>query len=185
MSNPNLSSMFNSKFNKKLALSSFAAAIALNCASSVVQPSPSIAQTGSGIILFGNVRDKALTYNLENGRARSDDRYFLEIPAQKFRVAQILVTYPVSYQGEFDPTAIDLRVNDKNLPLESAKWDKESRVVEVIPKEAIPANRAVKLVLHNVRNPTFGGLFQFDGRVLGADDVPLLRYIGSWVIGID
>lgn len=168
----------------KLAIGALAA-ITLTCVASIAKPSPSIAQSTSGIILFGNIKDKALSYYLDSGKARGDDRYYLEIPAQKFKVAQILVTYPSSFTGEFTPDSIDLRINDKNVPLESTRWDKESRIIEVIPKEAIPANRASKIVMSSVRNPMFGGLFQFDARVLGADDLPVLRYVGSWVIGID
>lgn len=171
---------------KKLAVYSCFAAISLNCATSLVTPEPSSAQTNSGIILFGKIRDNALEYRLDAGRANyNGDRYYLDLKPQKFQVSEVLVTYPDYYTGEFDPNSIDLRVNNRNLPLESAKWDKESRVISVIPKEPIPPNKPIQLVLSNVRNPTFGGLFQFDARVKGIDDLPMLRYIGSWMIGLD
>jgi hypothetical protein len=80
---------------------------------------------------------------------------------------------------------MDLRFGDKNLPLQSVSWDKENRRIEVITKEPIPAGRSLKLVLSNVKNPFYSGLYQFDARILGPADLPILRYIGSWVIGFE
>jgi hypothetical protein len=145
----------------------------------------SLAQTGAGIILFGNVRDSALSYYLDGGRSKQLDRYYLEIPAQKTQISQVIVTYRDNYDGEFDPNAMELRFNDRSLPLQSASWDKENRRIEVITKEPIPAGRSLKLVLSNVRNPFYSGLYQFDARVLGPAELPLLRYVGSWVIGFE
>lgn len=145
----------------------------------------SIAQTGAGIILFGNVRDSALSYYLDGGRSKQLDRYYLEIPAQKTQISQVIVTYKDNYDGEFDPNSMELRFNDRSLPLQSTSWDKENRRIEVVTKEPIPAGRSLKLVLSNVRNPFYSGLYQFDARVLGPAELPLLRYIGSWVIGFE
>lgn len=145
----------------------------------------SIAQTGSGVVLFGNVRDSALSYRLDGGRARQIDRYYLDIPAQKTQVSQVIVTYRDNFDGEFDPQAMDLRYNDQNIPIESSSWDKENRRIEVITKEPIPAGRSLKLVLSNVRNPFYAGLYQLDARVMGPTDLPILRYVGSWVIGFE
>jgi Protein of unknown function (DUF2808) len=168
---------------KKIAVY-FCLAIGLT-ANSYLAPQPSPAQTGSGIVLFGNVRDKALSYNLDSGRSRSTDRYYLEIPAQKSQVSQFVITYPEHFDGEFDTERMDVRVSDKNVPLESAKWDKNSRRVEVTVKDAIPAGKNITLVLSNVRNPYYGGLYQLDARVIGPSDLPILRYVGSWVIGFE
>ncbi|MFM6244668.1 MAG: DUF2808 domain-containing protein, partial [Dolichospermum sp.] len=41
------------------------------------------------------------------------------------------------------------------------------------------------LVLSNVQNPSFGGVYYFNCRVLSPGDVPLLRYIGTWIISIN
>ncbi len=169
---------------KKLAVYSCCAAIALSYAPALTQPEAAEAQQNAGIILWGSAKDKALDYVLDYGRANQTDRYYLDIPAQKYAVSEVIVTYPESFTGEFDQSSIDLRVNNKNVPLTSAKWDKENRVVEVVLQEAVPANKPMKLVLSNVQNPTFGGLFQFDARVRGNTDLPMLRYIGSWVIGL-
>ena len=169
----------NRNMSKRFIL--YACCIALGITSTAA----SIAQTGSGIILFGNVRDSALSYNLDGGKARQLDRYYLDIPAQKTQISQVIITYRDNYDGEIDPNSIDLRFKDTNLPLESTSWDKENRRIEIITKEPIPAGRSLKLVMSNVRNPFYSGLYQFDARVMGPAELPILRYIGSWVIGFD
>lgn len=146
---------------------------------------PSFAQTGSGIILFGNVRDNALSYRLNGGRARQLDRYYLDIPAQRTQISQIIVTYRDNFDGEIDPNAINIRFRGQNLALESASWDKENRRIEVALKEPVPAGRPLQLVMSNVRNPFYSGLYQFDARIIGPSDLPVFRYIGSWVIGFE
>lgn len=170
---------------KKLAYYSCCVAIGLTCVPALTTPDPASAQQNAGIILWGSAKDKALDYVLDYGRSNQIDRYYLDIPAQKVAVSEILVTYPESYTGEFDQTSIDLRVNNRNVPTQSVKWDKDSRIIEVVLQEPVPANKPMKLVLSNVRNPRFGGLFQFDARVRGTNDLPMMRYIGSWVIGLE
>jgi hypothetical protein len=170
---------------KKLVYYSCSVAIGLGCVPALTMPDAASAQQNAGIILWGSAKDKALDYVLDYGRANQIDRYYLEIPAQKVAVSEILVTYPASYNGEFDPDSMDLRVNNKNVKVQSTKWDKDSRIIEVVLQEPVPANKAMKLVLSNVRNPRFGGLFQFDARVRGSNDLPMMRYIGSWIIGLE
>ncbi len=148
-------------------------------------PEANYAQSTSGVILFGKIRDRALEYYLDYGRANQVDRYYLEVPGQDYSVAEIVITYPDTFKGEFDPAGIDLRVGDKKVPLESAKLDAENRVISVVPKDPLAPKRPSKVVLSYVRNPEFGGLYQFDARVKSADAAPIFRYIGSWVIGID
>jgi hypothetical protein len=48
----------------------------------------------------------------------------------------------------------------------------------------IPAGEQVEIVLSNVRNPPSGGMYYFNARVESPGDVPLMRYIGTWVVGI-
>jgi len=152
---------------------------------------PLYSQNNAGVILFGNARDVAMDYCLDSGSAGQFDRYYLEIKTQKFKYAEVIVTYPEHFSASFDPTQIELYAtgggdcrSGKPIPLESAKWDKEARRITVVPKEAIPANTPVRLVLSNVRNPNFAGLYQIDAWVLRAD-VPAPVYIGSWILGID
>ncbi|MEE3716435.1 DUF2808 domain-containing protein [Tumidithrix elongata RA019] len=154
-----------------------------------VLPQTSFAQTNAGFILWGNTKDNALDYCLDQGSADRYDRYYLEVKSQKFKVSEVILTYPEHYTGVFDQSGIELRLSSdcrsgKSIPLESATWDKENRRIVVVPKEAVPANTPMRLVLSNVRNPYFGGMFQLDARVMRAD-VPVPVYVGSWIIGID
>jgi hypothetical protein len=146
---------------------------------------PAAAQPNAGIILFGNVRDNALDYTLDYGRANLIDRYYLTVKPQKYQINEVIVTVPETFKGEFDGDQIKVRVNGKEEVPQTAKWNQKERTIEIILKEPIPVDREAVLILSNVRNPYFGGIFQFDARVRSLTDIPILRYIGSWVIGIE
>lgn len=169
---------------KKLSIVS---CLAVACA--VVSPSIVRAQGNAGFILFGGVKDSALDYCLDSGSSGRSDRYYLEVKPQIFKVAEVIITYPDHFDGSFDTSDMKLRVTGdcrggKDLEIESATWDKETRRVTIIPKEAIPAKTALRVVMSNVRNPDYSGFYKFDGSVLRAD-VPVPVYIGSWVITLD
>jgi len=162
--------------------------ISLVSAVTLTSFAPALAQTSAGFILFGNSRDTAMDYCLDSGSASQYDSYYLELKTQKFKYSEIIVTYPDHFTPIIDFAAIELYQNaecrgGKKIALESAQWDKEARRITVVPKEPIPANTPVRLVLSNVRNPSFAGMFQFDARVLRAD-VPVPVYIGSWIISL-
>ncbi|MEI6443677.1 MAG: DUF2808 domain-containing protein [Nostocales cyanobacterium ELA583] len=147
-----------------------------------------LAQSLPGLTLFSGVtRENQLPFRLDfGGQTNSTDRYILRVPAQKMKlaVAQFAITYPDYYQGTFDPKSIEVLVKGKKVPLSEVKWDKEGRVIQIFPEEPIPAGRKVELVLSNVENPAFGGVFYFRCQVLSPGDVPLLRYLGTWIISI-
>jgi hypothetical protein len=103
----------------------------------------------------------------------------------KLAVAQFAITYPNYYKGSFDPKAVEVRVKGKSVPLSEVKWNKEGRIIEIFPEEPVPAGSNVELVLSNVQNPAFGGMFYFNCQVLSPGDVPMLRYLGTWLISIN
>ncbi|HLO88878.1 MAG TPA: DUF2808 domain-containing protein [Nostocaceae cyanobacterium] len=146
------------------------------------------AQSLPGFVLFSGVKaENQLPFRLDfGGQTNSWDRYILRIPQQKMKlaVAQFSITYPDYYKGSFDTKAVEVRVKNKKVPLSEVKWNKEARVIEIFPEEPVPAGSKVELVLSNVRNPTFGGTFYFNCQVLSPGDVPLLRYLGSWILSI-
>lgn len=151
-------------------------------------PAITWAQSLPGLTLFSGVKaENQLPYFLDfGGQSNSWDRYRLRIPAQKVKlaIAQIAITYPNYYKGTFDPKKIEIRVKDKKVPLAEVKWNKEGRVIEIFPQEPVPAGSKVEVVLSNVRNPSFGGVYYFNCQILSPGDVPLLRYLGSWVLSI-
>lgn len=149
------------------------------------QLNPVQAQPNSGFILFGSARETALDYTLDYGRANLIDRYYLTLKPQKYQINEIIVTVPDIFKGEFDSQQILVRIDGKEQVPESAKWDAKERTIKVTLKDPVPASKESVLILSNVRNPYIGGMYQFDARVRSITDVPILRYIGSWVIGID
>ncbi|MBD2101327.1 DUF2808 domain-containing protein [Leptolyngbya sp. FACHB-261] len=156
-------------------------------------PAASLAQANPGFVLFGpqGVREHALNYRLDfDGQPGGIDRYRLRIrrsdlanaQLQDLAVAQIQISYPNTYSGDFDPRRIELRVGGKSVPLESASWQPDNNLIEVIPQDPIPSGRDMEVVLSNVRNPRSGGIFYFNCRVITPGGSPLFRHVGTWVI---
>lgn len=152
-------------------------------------PFVSYAQSGlPGLTIFGGVKgEDNLNYRLDfGGRANGWDRYRLRIPAKRMKlaVAQFVISYPDYYKGTFDEKAVEVQVQGKAVPLEEVKWNKEDNIIEIVPTDPVPANSKVEIWLENVRNPSNGGMFYFNCQVLSPGEVPLLRYLGTWVVQI-
>ena len=151
-------------------------------------PAITSAQSNPGFTLFSGIKsENQLPYLLDfGGQTNSTDRYRLRIPAQKMKlaVAQFAITYPNYYKGTFDTKDVEVRVKGKKVALSEVKWDKEGRVIEIFPQEPVPSGSKVELVLSNVQNPPFGGTFYFNCQVLSPGDVPMLRYLGTWIMTI-
>ncbi|MBD2453770.1 DUF2808 domain-containing protein [Nostoc sp. FACHB-87] len=146
------------------------------------------AQSLPGFTLFSGIKaENQLPFRLDfGGQTNSRDRYILRIPQQKMKlaVAQFAITYPNYYKGSFDPKRVEVRFRGKKVPISEVKWDKEARIIEIFPEEPVPAGGPVELVLSNVENPSFGGVFYFNCQILSPGDTPLLRYIGTWILSI-
>ncbi len=153
-----------------------------------VLPAMTLAQSLPGLTLFSGVKgENQLPFRLDfGGQTSSTDRYILRIPAKKMKlaVAQFAITYPNYYEGTFDPKDVEVKVKGKKVPLSEVKWDKEGRVIQIFPQEPVPAGDRVELILSNVQNPSFGGVYYFNCQVLSPGDIPLLRYLGTWIISI-
>jgi hypothetical protein len=152
-------------------------------------PLISMAQSGlPGLTLFGGAKgDDNLNYRLDfGGKAGGWDRYRLRLPAKKMKlaVAQFAISYPDYYQGTFDPKSVEVQVQGKAVKLKEVVWNKENNLIEIFPDEPVPANSKVEIWLENVKNPTSGGMFYFNCQIMSPGDLPLLRYLGTWVIQI-
>ncbi|WP_414585868.1 DUF2808 domain-containing protein [Scytonema sp. PCC 10023] len=151
-------------------------------------PAISWAQSLPGFTLFSGVKsENQLPFRLDfGGQSNGWDRYRLKISQKKLKtaVAHFVISYPDYYKGTFDPKEIEVRVRDKKIALSEVKWDKENRVIQIYPEEPIPAGNSVELVLSNVKNPAFGGVFYFNCSIQSPGDVPLSRYVGTWIISI-
>jgi hypothetical protein len=151
-------------------------------------PVVSLAQGLPGLTIFSGVkRENQLPFKLDfGGQSNGWDRYRLRIPAKKLNlaVAQFSISYPDYYKGKFDKDKIEVRIKDKKVPLQEVIWDKENRKVEIYPQEPVPAGSRVELVFSNVKNPNTGGTFYFNCQILSPGDVPMLRYLGTWIVSI-
>jgi hypothetical protein len=151
-------------------------------------PSVSLADSLPGFTLFSGVKsENQLPFRLDfGGQTNGWDRYRLRIPAKKMNLAASLfvINYPKYYKGTFDPKKVEVRVKGKAVPLSEVRWDKENRVIEIYPEQPVPAGSNVELVLSNVKNPAFGGIFYFNCSIQSPGDVPLSRYLGTWMLSI-
>jgi hypothetical protein len=143
---------------------------------------------GSGFTLFSGVdRKDQLSYRLDQGgNSGAWDRWRMRIGRDKVKVAimQFAISYPNYFRGKFDPKEVELLVNNKKVPVQEVKWEKDNYVIEVFPEQPIPAGSNVELIFSNVKNPDSGGMFYFNCEVLSPGDVPLLRRLGTWIVSI-
>jgi hypothetical protein len=148
----------------------------------------STAQGLPGFTIFSGIdRQNQLNWRMDyDGEPGVQDRYRLRIPAKKmqFAVEQFSITYPTTYRGEFDPKAVAVKVNGKEVPLSDVNWDSENRVIEIYPQEPVPAASQVEIVLSRVQNPTRVGTHYFNAMVRSPGDLPIMRYLGTWILTI-
>jgi hypothetical protein len=142
----------------------------------------------SGFTLWSGVKsENQLNHRFDfGGQADGWDRLRLRVPQRKLKtaVAQFVVSYPEYYKGSFDPKKIEVKVKGKNIPLQETKWDRDSNAITIFPQEAIPAGSNVEIVLSNIRTPSFGGMFYFNLATQSPGDVPLSRYLGTYIVNI-
>jgi len=148
-----------------------------------------IAQSNPGLTIFSGVeRENILNYHLDfGGRAGNFDRYRLRMPGRKLTegVTKLYVIYPDYYQGRFDVDRIEVRINNRPLPLRDVVWDQESRIIEIELEEPLLESRALEIVMSNVYNPRNGGTFYFQGQVMTAGQIPIRLNVGTWILSIN
>ncbi len=175
-------------FAKKKSMRRFLSALAVTSCIIAGFPALISAQSLPGFTIFSGVkRENQLPFRLDfGGQAGGWDRYRLRIPPKqlKLAVAQFSVSYPDYYKGTFDTKKVEIRIKGKAVPLKEVVWNKENRALEIYPQEPVPAGSKVELVLSNVKNPGFGGTYYFNCQILSPGDVPLLRYVGTWILSI-
>jgi hypothetical protein len=151
-------------------------------------PAVTLAQGLPGLTIFSGVdRENQLGYRLDfGGEVSRTDRYRLRIPARKMDLAvnQFIVAYPETYTGRFDADDVVVKVNREEIELDSVNWDEENRVIEIYPKDTVAADSRVEIILSNVRNPRRIGTHYFNALVRSPGDVPLNRYLGTWIVSI-
>jgi hypothetical protein len=150
---------------------------------------PVSAQGTPGLTIFSGVdRENELGYSLDNGgQVGRNDRYRLRIPADKLELAvqMFTISYPDTYEGRFDPDEVEVNVAGDEIDLDEVVWDQENRVIEIYPLQPVPAGSRVEIILSNVRNPRSVGTHYFNALILSPGDLPLPRYIGTWILSFD
>lgn len=148
----------------------------------------SFAQGLPGLTIFSGIdRENQLNWRMDfDGVPGVRDRYRLRIPARKmtFAVEQFSITYPETFRGTFNPDSVRVKVNGDEVPLDEVSWDRENRVIEIYPQEAVPADTRVEIVLSDVRNPNRIGTHYFNALVRSPGDLPMMRYVGTWILSI-
>lgn len=146
-----------------------------------------VAQSTPGFTIFSGVRgENELRYFLDfGGRPFNYDRYRLRIPSTKMDtgVAEFIISYPEYYDGIIDPGAIELTVRGRTIPAD-AVLDQQARRIQIVPREAVVAGSPVEIILSNVKNPQYGGTYYFEAFANSPGDIPLARYLGTWILTI-
>ncbi|MCG9889574.1 MAG: DUF2808 domain-containing protein [Thermosynechococcaceae cyanobacterium MS004] len=157
------------------------------------------AQTNPGLTFTwggnGPSGKQQLGYVLQYGTPGfPQERMRLKLGRQKTAIDSIRISYPDYFDGEFNEKSITIQESPKSrfigfgrskqIPISSAKVDKDSRLIEIVPAEPIPAGTAAEIVLSNVQNPRSGGIFYLNCFISVPGDVPLKRYLGTWVMSI-
>lgn len=176
--------MFNSQTVRKL--SPF---LALASCMVAIMPTLAMAQSLPGYMIFSGV-DPAnqLSYRLDSGSRNTTDRYLLKIPGSKINslgAAQIEIVYPNYYKGTFDENKIQVLVDDKEIPIQSTKWDRERNTIKIDLVRPLRTKSEIQVVLSDVKNPENVGTFYFDCLVKSSPEFPIARKIGTWILTIE
>jgi hypothetical protein len=151
-------------------------------------PSLVSADTLPGFTIFSGVdAGSQLSYRLDNGARSVTDRYLLKIPGSKINslgAAQIQIVYPDYYRGKFDEEKIEVLVDGKSIPLQSAKWDRDNRAIVINLAQQLRTKDEIQVSLGNVQNPDGVGTYYFNCLVKSSVDFPIARNVGTWILNI-
>jgi hypothetical protein len=166
----------------------FATAIA-SIGAVAVLPAIVSADTLPGFTLFSGIDPgDRLNYSLNSGNRSERDTYRLRIPSDKIHrlgAAQFQIYYPNYYGGKFDEKNIEVMTQGKSLPIKAVKWDRQQQLVQIDLEDRLKPKGEVEIVLNNVQNPDFGGMFNFSCQVKSSAEFPIARYAGTWTLSID
>ncbi len=188
--------MLASRTLAALALSGFAGSLM-----PMALPQPAVAQGLPGLTLRWNGNEggfKELKYILNSGRTNALDTWMMILPGKELDVAaiQVSVTYPAYFAGRFDNSAVKLKLCnaggvlartrcEEDVPLSSVEIDRDNGRIDFFPAKPIPAGTTVGVVFDSMINPSNPGMLQFNASIISPGDLPLSKYVGSWLITIE
>jgi len=191
-------------FSKHRVRTWLVSALAIGSCGLALLPTAVLAQRNPGLTIFSGIRDRSdiLSYYLDfGGRPNVRDRYRLRIPGNKVElgVSQIAINYPDYYDGEFNTDKIEVHAGGETIPIQEVVLDRERQILQIyltvpeatlaeLPEDApvpppIEAQTPIEIELP-VQNPRWGGTYYFHARLLSPGDVPLPRYVGTWILTI-
>jgi hypothetical protein len=176
--------MFNSQIAQKL----LPCLVLTGCLVATI-PAAVRADSLPGFTLFSGVeRGDQLAYRLDSGNRSTTDRYHLRIPGAKINrlgAAQIQISYPDYYKGTFDEKNVEVRVEDKSIPVSAVQWDRERKTLSIDLAQQVKTKGEIEVVLNNVKNPDGAGMYYFNCQVKSSVEFPIARYVGTWILSID
>ncbi|MGF1604402.1 MAG: DUF2808 domain-containing protein [Thermosynechococcaceae cyanobacterium] len=162
-------------------------------------PAVTLAQTNPGFSFIwggdGPSQKQQLGYVLEYGTpGHRHDRHRYKLGRQSVAMDSITITFPDYFDGKFSAKNVSLRKAAKSkifnfkkaeeIPIATVDYDEDSRVLQIVPESPIPAGEKAEVVISNMQNPQSGGTYFINARITSPGDVPLSRYIGTWVVSI-
>jgi hypothetical protein len=163
--------------------------LALSSCLVAILPAVVSADSLPGFTLFSSIEPaNQLAYRLDSGNRSTIDRYHLKIPGAKINrlgAAQISINYPDYFKGKFDDRAVEVFVDEKLVPIQSVKWNREERTIQLDFAQQLKTKGEIEVVLNNVRNPDSSGMYYFSCQVKSSPEFPLARYVGTWILSID
>ncbi len=191
-------------FSKHWARKWLVSALAAGSCGLALLPLAAPAQNTPGLTIFSGVSDRAdiLNYYLDfGGRPNVRDRYRLRIDGRKVElgVAQIAINYPDYFDGTFHTDQLRVEAGGRNIPIQEVVWDRERQILQIylgVPPERlanltedgpipppIEAQTSIEVIIPTT-NPRWGGTYYFHARLLSPGDIPLPRYVGTWILSI-
>jgi hypothetical protein len=164
-------------------------------------PAVTTAQTNPGFSFIwggdGPSQKQQLNYVLEYGTpGHRHDRHRYKLGRQSVAIDSITIAFPDYFDGKFNAKDVSLRESPKGsskifnfkkgkeIPIATAEYDEDNRVLEIVPESPIPAGTLSEIVISNMQNPKSGGTYFINARITSPGDVPLSQYIGTWVVSI-
>jgi hypothetical protein len=165
----------------------------------IAAPPGARAQGTPGLVEFrwDNSRDYRRLYFFmtETQRLKRSEYYLILKPKDRnTAILKLSVGIPKSFDVDIDPKNVQLcymkeggmlaRTRCEKVIPAVVEVSKDSTAVEIFPETPVPVGKTIGVYM-NLFNPFNVGMYQFNALAQAPGDVPILGYLGSWLIQID